>query len=237
MTVETLIFVAAALLAASVALAAAPEQYGILTPPAPPEPRINGARVFGVRPGRPFLFTIAATGERPLTFAARSLPAGLSLDERTGRITGTLRYRGEHVVTLVVRNARGTRERSLRIVVGDRLALAPPMGWNSWNCWAEAIDAEKVRAAADGMVASGLVNHGWMYINIDDCWQGERRPPEYALQPKERMGDLKALADYVHGLGLKLGIYSTPWKTSYAGFAGGSADTDDGRATEKGHAF
>ncbi|MCX5654238.1 MAG: glycoside hydrolase family 27 protein, partial [Planctomycetota bacterium] len=103
--------------------------------------------------------------------------------------------------------------------------------------WAQAVDEEKVRAAADGMAASGLANHGWTYINIDDCWQGERRPPAYALQPKGNFPDLKALAGYVHGLGLKIGIYSTPWKTSYAGFAGGSADTDDGRILQKGHAF
>ena len=226
-----------ALLLASAAPAAAPEQYGILTPPAGPEPRINGARVFGVRPGSPFLFTIAASGERPMTFAAENLPQGLALDEKTGRITGAVAKAGEYGVTLLARNARGEARRPFRIVAGDRIALAPPMGWNSWNCWAESVDDEKVRGAADGMAASGLIHHGWTYINIDDGWQGARRPPEYALQPKGRFPDLKALADYVHGLGLKLGLYSTPWKTSYAGFAGGSADTDDGRVLEKGHTF
>jgi alpha-galactosidase len=234
--IETLIGVAV-FLAAATAFAAAPEQYGILTPPAPPAPRINGPRVFGVRPGRPFLFTIAATGVRPMVFSAKNLPQGLALDSSTGRITGVLASEGEHAVALVARNARGACERALRIIVGDRIALTPPMGWNSWNCWAEAIDDEKIRAAADGMASSGLVHHGWTYINIDDCWQGERRPPEYALQPKGRFPDMQALAGHVHGLGLKLGIYSTPWKTSYAGFAGGSADGDDGRIAEKGHAF
>jgi len=216
---------------------AMPEQYGILTPPAPAKPRINGARVFGVRPGRPFLFTVPATGDRPMTFAARGLPAGLALDSKTGRITGRLDRAGEHAVTLAATSALGSDERPLRIVVGDRTALTPPMGWNSWNCWAEAVDDGKVRAAAEGMVASGLANHGWTYINIDDCWQGRRAPPAYALQPKERFPDLKALADYVHGLGLKIGLYSTPWKTSYAGYPGGSADTDDGRVLEKKNAF
>jgi len=224
-------------LGASAAFAAVPEQYGILTPPAPREPRVSGARIFGVRPGRPVLFTISATGERPMTFDASNLPAGLALDEKTGRITGSLAKEGEYAVTLIATNARGRAERVLKIIAGDRIALTPPMGWNSWNCWAQAVDEEKVRAAADGMVASGLANHGWTYINIDDCWQGERRPPAYALQPKGNFPDVKALADYVHALGLKIGIYSTPWKTSYAGFAGGSADTDDGRLLEKGHKF
>ena len=177
MSVEMLALAMLLLLGASAAFAAAPEQYGILTPPAPREPRINGARVFGVRPGRPVLFTISAGGERPIMFAARDLPAGLALDSKTGRITGTLAKEGEYAVTLVATSARGKAERPLRIVVGDRIALTPPMGWNSWNCWAQAVDEEKVRAAADGMAASGLANHGWTYINIDDCWQGERRPP------------------------------------------------------------
>ena len=62
----------------------------ILTPPAPATPRINGPDVFGVRPGSPFLYTIPATGDRPMTFSAKNLPAGLKLDSQTGRITGSL---------------------------------------------------------------------------------------------------------------------------------------------------
>jgi alpha-galactosidase len=113
--------------------------------------------------------------------------------------------------------------------VGDRIALTPPMGWNSWNCWGVAIEEQKVRAAAKAMAESGLSQHGWTYINIDDGWQGDRKPLAYALQPKQKMGDLKALAGYVHGLGLRLGLYSTPWKRSYAGYRGESADTADGQ--------
>jgi len=231
--------VAAAVVAvvAGVCLGSPPEQYGILTPPPPREPRLVGARVVGVRPGSPVLFTIPATGDRPMTFAARGLPEGLVLDPAAGRITGRLARPGRHAVMLVARSALGRCERALEIVAGDRMALAPPMGWNSWNCWAETVDDEKIRDAADAMVASGLINHGWTYINIDDGWQGRREAPDYALQPKGRFPDMAALAGYVHGLGLKLGLYSTPWKTSYAGYAGGSADLDDGRVTTKEHAF
>jgi alpha-galactosidase len=211
------------------------EQAGLLTPPAPAEPRINGARVFGVRPGRPLLFTIAATGERPMTFSAEGLPPGVTLNAATGRLTGRVDAAGEHAVTLIARNARGEDRKALRLVVGERIALTPPMGWNSWNCWAESVDDAKVRAAARAMAESGLVNHGWTYINIDDGWQAWRGPPAYALRPKDRFPDMAALAEYVHGLGLKLGVYSTPWKTSYAGYPGGSADTDDGRVLVKAH--
>ena len=75
-------------------MSAPAEAAVILTPPASPKPRINGAEIFGVRPGSPFLFTIAATGDRPMTFAADNLPAGLQLDPQTGRITGTLEQSG-----------------------------------------------------------------------------------------------------------------------------------------------
>jgi alpha-galactosidase len=230
--------IALVLLFAAIATAAEPpEQYGILTPKPPAEPRITGPMVFGVRPGSPFLFTVTATGEGPITFAAKNLPKGLALDEKTGRITGTLDKEYPYTPTIVAKNARGEASRELWIVAGDRIALTPPMGWNSWNCWAGAVDQKKVQAAADAMAKSGLASHGWTYINIDDAWQGFRPALDYALRPNEKFPDMKGLADHVHGLGLKLGIYSTPWKTSYAGFAGGSADDAEGRAVKKPQTF
>jgi alpha-galactosidase len=203
------------------------ERY-ILTPKAPPEPRINGAKVFGVRPGSPFLFTIAATGNRPLSFEAQGLPEGLTLDKQTGHISGKVDKPGTYTVTLKAANKLGAAERTLKIVVGDQIALTPPMGWNSWNCWAGEVSDKNVRDSAKAMADSGLVNHGWNYINIDDTWQGKRSGPLNALQPNEKFPDMQGLCDYVHSLGLKIGIYSTPWITSYAGYPGGSSDNEDG---------
>lgn len=204
------------------------ESAVILTPPAPATPRINGARVFGVRPRHPFLFQIPATGERPMSFAATGLPTGLALDAATGRITGTLSEPGVHAVTLRATNARGADEKPFRVVVGERIALTPPMGWNSWNSWAGAVDQEKVLASARAMAATGLIQHGWSYLNIDDTWQGERTGPPHALQPNAKFPDIKKLCDEIHVLGLKVGIYSTPWVTSYANHAGGSAENPEG---------
>jgi alpha-galactosidase len=203
----------------------------ILTPKPPKTPRINGARVFGARPDNPFLFTIPATGERPMTFAVEGLPAGLQVDAKTGRITGSVAKAGTYTATLVARNALGEAKRELRIEIGETICLTPPMGWNSWNCWARAVDAEKVLSSAKAMAESGLINHGWSYVNIDDAWQAKRGGPFKAIQPNEKFPDMKALADQVHGMGLKLGIYSTPWITSYAGFVGGSADQATGEWT------
>ncbi|MBE0534316.1 MAG: NPCBM/NEW2 domain-containing protein [Phycisphaerae bacterium] len=200
----------------------------ILTPAHPKTPRINGPDVFGVRAGSPVLYTIAATGDRPMTFGAKNLPKGLSLDKSTGRITGTLSKESEYKVTLTAQNALGAGDKEFRIVVGDRICLTPPLGWNSWNCWAGAVDAEKIKSAARAMVDTGLVNHGWTYINIDDSWQGPRGGSFNAIQGNERFPDMKGLCDYVHSLGLKIGIYSTPWVTSYAEYIGGSADNPEG---------
>lgn len=201
----------------------------VLTPKPSPLPRINGARVFGVRPGGPFLFSIAATGTRPMTFAAEGLPAGLALDSISGRITGTLAGPGSYRVVLRARNGLGRADRVLTIRAGDQIALTPPLGWNSWNCFASAVDDAKVRAAADAMVRSGLVDHGWTYINIDDCWEikpgakdpvlsGEPRASDGSINTNGKFPDMKALGEYVHSRGLKLGIYSSPGPLTCAGF-------------------
>ncbi|MBN2685312.1 MAG: putative Ig domain-containing protein, partial [Pontiellaceae bacterium] len=200
----------------------------ILTPAAPETPRINGARVFGARPNAPFLFTIPASGKRPMTFSADNLPNGLKLDAKTGRITGTVSTAGEYAVTLTAKNDLGENTKTLRIVIGEKIALTPPMGWSSWNCWGDAVSQEKVLSSARAMYEKGLGQYGWTYINIDDGWQGKRGGPLNAIQPNKKFPDMKALADEIHSLGLKFGIYSGPWRGTYAGYAGTSSDNADG---------
>jgi alpha-galactosidase len=207
---------------------AADKDEPILTPPPSAEPRINGPSVFGVRPGSPLLYTIPASGRRPVTFGAEGLPPGTALDARSGRITGTIDRRGEYVVVLRAKNERGAAEKKFRIVVGDRICLTPPLGWNSWNCWAAAVDQDKVLRSARAMVNSGLIDHGWTYINIDDTWQGVRGGKFHAIQGNEKFPQMKRLCDDVHRLGLKPGIYSTPWISSYACYCGGSSDDRSG---------
>lgn len=208
----------------------ASEPY-ILTPLPSDKPKINSAKVFGVRPGSPFQYFVAATGDRPMTFSASGLPKGLTIDTQTGIITGTLEKAGTFTVTLSAKNEKGKAEKELRIVCGDRISLTPPMGWNSWNCFAGEVSADKVKRAADAMVKSGLINHGWTYINIDDFWQNHRDSKDQSLRgrfrdeagkiiPNSRFGDMKELADYVHDLGLKIGLYSSPGPWTCGGCAG-----------------
>jgi len=97
----------------------------------------------------------------------------------------------------------------------DGLALTPPMGWNSWNHFACEVNEQIIRETADAMVASGMKDAGYLYINIDDCWHGERDSLGFIHpHPEHFPSGMKALADYVHSKGLKLGIYSDAgWKT------------------------
>lgn len=97
----------------------------------------------------------------------------------------------------------------------EELALTSPMGWNSWNHFACDINEELIRKTADAMVASGMKDAGYEYINIDDCWHGERDSLGFIHPDAKRFpSGMKALADYVHSKGLKLGLYSDAgWKT------------------------
>lgn len=166
----------------------------ILTPPESPKPKITGAKVFGVRPGHPFMFTITATGKKPMSFATENLPEGLTLDPNTGIITGMLQSKGESLVKLKATNQLGTAIRELKIVVGDRIALTPPMGWNGYNRYGDSISQAIVKKSVDAMVSSGLINHGWTYINIDDGWSNKAgsTDPRLMGEPRDANGMVNA---------------------------------------------
>jgi alpha-galactosidase len=99
------------------------------------------------------------------------------------------------------------------------LAATPPMGWNSWNHFATRVTDADVRATADIIVSSGMRDAGYIYVNIDDAWQGER-DAQGVLHPNSKFPDMKALADYVHSKGLKIGIYSGPGPKTCGGYVG-----------------
>jgi alpha-galactosidase len=100
-----------------------------------------------------------------------------------------------------------------------KVAATPAMGWNSWNHFAKRVTDKDVRTAADEIVASGMKDAGYIYVNIDDAWQGER-DAQGNIQPNSKFPDMKALADYVHSKGLKIGIYSGPGPKTCGGYTG-----------------
>ena len=100
----------------------------------------------------------------------------------------------------------------------QEIAQTPPMGWNSWNFFAEKVTDKDIRAAADNLVATGMKDAGYIYVNIDDTWEAERDATGI-LHTNSKFPDMKALADYVHSKGLKIGIYSGPGTKTCGGFA------------------
>jgi alpha-galactosidase len=214
----------------------------ILTPPAPATPRINGPRVFGVRPGNPLLYTIPATGDAPIHFEADHLPDGLSLDPATGQITGSVATADDYTVTLRATNDKGSDEKPVKIMVGNQISLTPPMGWNTYYGFRLNISDALVRQEADAMVSSGLINHGWNYISVDEGWAnkgsaddpataGKVRDSSGAILPNSKFPDMKALADYIHTKGLKIGLYSSPGPLCCGGQVGSYQHEDQDAQT------
>jgi hypothetical protein len=198
----------------------------LLTPPIAKAPRINGPQVLGARPGHPFLFTIPASGERPMRFSAKGLPRGLNLDSATGLLQGVTPARGTYPIAVTAINAKGRTTRTLELVAGPRIALTPPMGWNSWNAWGLAVDEEKVVASAKTFVDKGLRDHGWAYVNIDDGWEiptrGDepKREPDGSIRVNGKFPDMARLGRRIHDQGLRFGIYSSPGPSTCGGYTG-----------------
>lgn len=203
----------------------------ILTPPAPATARINGPKIYGVRPGSPFLYRIPATGEKPMSFTVKKLPDGLKIDKKTGIITGKIAKAGKYPTTLIAKNTKGESKREFTIVVGDTLALTPSMGWNSWYIHTNRVSDSLMRLSADVMINSGMADYGYQYVNIDDCWMNkpDSKNPEETMPMRDENGkmltnkrfpDMKAMTDYIHSKGLKAGTYSSPGPKTCAGYTG-----------------
>ena len=109
-------------------------------------------------------------------------------------------------------------------------AATPPMGWNSWNYFAGKVTDKDIRDTADLLVETGMRDAGYVYVNIDDTWEGGR-DANGKIQSNEKFPDMKALADYVHSKGLKLGIYSSPGAKTCARFEGSLGHEEQDAAT------
>ena len=212
-------------------------QLGIQTPKEKDEPQFNGADIWGVRPGRPVIFRVPVSGVRPMTFTAKGLPAGVTLDGR-GVLRGTApSAKGDYDIEVTAKNAKGEATRTIRLAVGGTIALTPPMGWNSWNTLCHRLTQKDAMAAARALEESGLADHGWAYVNLDDFWEmnnwskpdadnyrpelvGPSRDARGRILPNPTFPDMKALTDYIHSFGFKAGLYSSPGPRTCGGCEG-----------------
>lgn len=192
----------------------------ILTPDAPEKPLLNNAGRYGVRPGSPIIYRIPASGVRPMKFTVGNLPEGVKLDAENGILSGSLKRQGEYTLTIKAENAKGSDESKFTIVVGDKIGLTPPMGWNSWNCWGLSVSKEKVISSAQAILDKGLADYGYSYINVDDAWEAEKRNADGTISTNSKFPDMKGLGDWLHAHGLKFGIYSSPGDRTCGGYLG-----------------
>ena len=211
------VFVAALSLAAAIGhpVFAAQTDISISTTAPPAAPRILGATVVGSTPGSPFLYTISATGQAPLTFAATGLPDGLSIAASSGTISGTTPAAGSYPINVSVSNSSGSASGTLTLTSGSTLALTPPLGWNSYDSFGASVTEKDVLAAAQAMKTT-LQPYGWNTVVIDYLWYDPEQTidangrwlPSKSKYPSATGSDgFKALAAQVHALGLSFGIH------------------------------
>jgi alpha-galactosidase len=191
----------------------------ILTPKPSSKPQINIPTEYGVGINKPLLYKISTTGATPLQYTIKNLPKGLQVN-KNGIITGILEKAGVYNTTITVKNKLGVATKNFIIKCGKEIALTPPMGWNSWNCWGTSVNDAKVRASAQAMIDKGLMNYGWSFINIDDGWEAKARTVNGEIVTNEKFPDMKKLGNFLHDNGLKLGIYSSPGPLTCGGYLG-----------------
>ena len=180
---------------------------------------LNGPKVIGIRPGTPFLHSLAASGRRPMKFAARNLPQGLQCDPDTGLIHGTLNAPGTYDILVQVMNVDGRVQDKFTIVCGDNLALTPPLGWNSYDAFCDAVNEEEVLDNALWL-KEHLQPFGWDTVVVDIAWYNPKNNTPYLLDANGRLlpaenrfpssaggKGFKPLADRLHDMGLKFGIH------------------------------
>jgi len=186
--------------------------YTKIAPYAPFEgaPKINLPSIVGASPKKPILIRIPVTGARPVTYAVEALPEGLTLENNI--ISGSLPEEGNYIVTVIAENALGRDEKKVLLEIKDgNILVTPLMGFTSWNAFGANVTQENMIAIADRMVELGLTEYGYTYVNTDSSWQDTYGGEHDAIMPNHKFPDMKAMTDYIHSLGLKCGIYSSPF--------------------------
>ena len=178
--------------------------------------------IVGVLTGTPLVHTIATTGQAPITFSATGLPNGLTLDAANGRLSGSVASAGRHDVAITASNSAGMEQRTLTIVVGDTVALTPPLGWNSYDSFDDSVTQAEVLAQA-AWVRDNLLPYGWQYVVVDFRWYDPNAPQSdqngnnpnlvtdangrFLPAPGRFADGFAKLGQDIHAMGLKFGIH------------------------------
>lgn len=177
-------------------------------------PVIHAPSLLGASTGKPFLYRIPATGERPISFSVKNLPEGIAL---TGQIlSGVLPADGEWTIEITAENAQGKASKEIRFTCAQDNSLRTPLlGFTTWNAFAHDVTQEDMQRTAQQLIDTGLADYGYAYVNLDSGWQEKYGGEFDAIQPNKKFPDMKAMYDFIHSLGLRGGVYSTPMKTAW----------------------
>lgn len=193
-----------------------------------PAPHIHPPAVVGIRTGTPLLWTLPVTGQRPMKFAAKGLPNGITLNPTTGTLSGTVAKDGDYAVQITAQNAAGKDVRTIHLLAGSLVAATPPMGWNSYDCFGDSVTEDETLANAR-YLQSHLLPYGWDTVVVDyrwyDAFAHDNNASNKAFAPltMDATGRLlpapnrfpsamdghgfKALADKIHAMGMRFGIH------------------------------
>jgi hypothetical protein len=181
----------------------------------PAAPRIQPPLVVGATPSAPFLYTVPATGQTPLSFTATGLPSGLTIGASSGIISGTAPAAGSYPIVVTIGNGAGSATATLTIASGTTLRPTPPMGWNSYDAYGASVTENEMVQQAQAL-KSTLQPFGWNTVVIDYRWydpedtldsNGRYLPSKSKYPSATGTNGLKSLADQIHGLGLGFGIH------------------------------
>lgn len=177
-------------------------------------PKITLSTVIGASAKKPILYRIPVIGKRPMEYSVAGLPDGLSLKDNI--LSGMIENDGRYEMFISAKNALGETKKRIILEIADQNVLVTPlMGYTTWNAFASDVTQNDVEGIANRLVELGITEYGYSYVNTDSGWQKEYGGKFDAVMPNSKFPNMRGMTDYIHSLGLKCGIYSTPMLTAW----------------------
>ncbi|MCR5458015.1 MAG: hypothetical protein K6F14_08055 [Clostridiales bacterium] len=184
--------------------------YNIAKPhPFDEKPSINAPEILGFSTGKPVLYRIPVTGERPIRISCINLPSTLALDGQI--IKGTINVHCETDITIEAENTKGKDIKTIKLIIDDdTILLTPLLGFTTWNAFGNRVTQKNVEQTGELLIKTGLADYGYSYVNLDSGWQRSPLSENGTILPNDKFPSLESMTSKLHSLGLKAGIYSTP---------------------------
>lgn len=185
--------------------------------------RLTMPDIYGGSPDKPFIWRIPVLGERPVSIRIDGLPEGLTINGNI--ISGETPVTGDFPVVVTAANRLGSDRKTVTLSIRPDGSLRTPLlGFTTWNACFEDVTDKLVIGIGEYLVSSGLAEYGYSYVNVDSCWQGLYDEETGAVMPNGKFPDMKGMYSSLHALGLKGGIYSSPFRECWGCAAAANLD-------------